>query len=679
MRLFNLLLKNFRQFHGEHKLEFNSDQNKSITVIHGENGSGKTSLLNAFKWGFYGVTNFDTGVENILNEQAIAMSSLGDDIELKVAIEFEHEDRQYTLVRSQTFKKADGMAVESIGSSVLKLTWIGSNGKFETSPNPNNQINQILPEKMHSYFFFDGERIEKLANASASNQISTAIKTLMGLEIVERAREHLKGAVTKKLRQSMRGSSDASLDELNDQQDELSDKIEEDEKELVDVQNNKTEFEVEIEGISQRLSSIKEAVKLQEERENIEERIEGIKSELQECKSEMASTFSEKGFLAFFDGAASSVSKELESRRKKGELPYRIKPQFIEDLIELKECICGQPLHHGNDAYNAVIKYKKNSGDSGIEEAFNETTGSLKQIPFERRELFDGLRRLSARKSKLWDERKQLNGRLEEISENLFGETEDISNLEERRRYCEKEKGVATGQEAVIGDQLKRLAERQKALRLEIDKQSSLNEEAAHINRKIQIADECSRVLSELYGALAQQTRTQLSEKVDRTFQNIIRKPYWAEIDHDYRLQIYKEIPGHGRQLVLEKSTGEKQITSLSFIASIVSLAKEKSEADGQFFRGGIFPIVMDSPFGSLDDEYRGLVAGSIPNLADQIILFATTSQWKGEVEKACQAYVGKEISLIYHTPDLEEGEGSHYKRLCKDHEFTTIEDGYHG
>ena len=61
MRILRLKIKNFRQFYGECELEFLSDDTSRITVIHGENGSGKTSLLNAFKWVLYGKTDFDTG------------------------------------------------------------------------------------------------------------------------------------------------------------------------------------------------------------------------------------------------------------------------------------------------------------------------------------------------------------------------------------------------------------------------------------------------------------------------------------------------------------------------------------------------------------------------------------------------------------------------------------------
>ena len=47
MLLQKLKLVNFRQFYGDTtEIEFSTDAIKNITLIHGENGLGKTTLLN---------------------------------------------------------------------------------------------------------------------------------------------------------------------------------------------------------------------------------------------------------------------------------------------------------------------------------------------------------------------------------------------------------------------------------------------------------------------------------------------------------------------------------------------------------------------------------------------------------------------------------------------------------
>ncbi len=63
------------------------------------------------------------------------------------------------------------------------------------------------------------------------------------------------------------------------------------------------------------------------------------------------------------------------------------------------------------------------------------------------------------------------------------------------------------------------------------------------------------------------------------------------------------------------------------------------------------FPVVMDSPFGSLDRIYRRQVARAIPQLAHQLVVLATKTQWRGEVETEIENHIGKEYILVYHTP----------------------------
>ncbi|RKX23628.1 MAG: hypothetical protein DRP47_12540, partial [Candidatus Zixiibacteriota bacterium] len=54
MKLAQLKLENFRQYHGRQRLDFARDNQKNVTVIHGINGAGKTSLFLAINWCLYG-------------------------------------------------------------------------------------------------------------------------------------------------------------------------------------------------------------------------------------------------------------------------------------------------------------------------------------------------------------------------------------------------------------------------------------------------------------------------------------------------------------------------------------------------------------------------------------------------------------------------------------------------
>jgi DNA sulfur modification protein DndD len=105
-------------------------------------------------------------------------------------------------------------------------------------------------------------------------------------------------------------------------------------------------------------------------------------------------------------------------------------------------------------------------------------------------------------------------------------------------------------------------------------------------------------------------------------------------------------------------STGERTVTSLVFIASLLSLARRRSEIPTilRDLAGSTFPIAIDSPFGSLS-IFREGVAKYIPELAPQVILFVSPKQYDGEVEAVLTSSgrIGKRYYLTYYGPAMPE------------------------
>ena len=229
-------------------------------------------------------------------------------------------------------------------------------------------------------------------------------------------------------------------------------------------------------------------------------------------------------------------------------------------------------------------------------------------------------------------------------------------------------------------DAINQLNEELSKVKKEIEKVESKSQKEDLARQKLEFAEACKSLVDNLHEALAEETRHHLSAKVNDTFQSILRKDFYAEIDRDYTLRIYKDVPGVGKQPVSEKSTGENQVISLSFIASLVNQAKERNKAKTTFFKGGVYPLIMDSPFGALDREYREKIAQHIPDLADQVIIFASNSQWSKEVDEKCRPFIGKEYSLVYHAPKSKgREEDTSYVKRTDGPEYTKIEEGYLG
>ena len=54
MYINRIILRNFRIYNGENRLEFPQKINKNVFIVSGNNGYGKTTLLTALIWGLYG-------------------------------------------------------------------------------------------------------------------------------------------------------------------------------------------------------------------------------------------------------------------------------------------------------------------------------------------------------------------------------------------------------------------------------------------------------------------------------------------------------------------------------------------------------------------------------------------------------------------------------------------------
>ena len=680
MKIKKILMNNFRQFADEVELEFSTDSSANVTVIHGENGAGKTSLLNAFKWAFYGDTDFDTGEKNLLNERAIANSSLGSVITMKVSVWFEHDDKQYKAEREQRYTKRDSAMADKNGKELFLLSWSeGGQPRVEKDSSALSRFGSLLPNKLHSYFFFNGERIDKLANRSSEGEIREAIKTLMGLEIVERGVEHLEKLAIKKLKQEKANLSSADVQHIMRLENDVEDEIDRLQEQIKLAQKNQKGIEAEQQFVSNNLRKSEASGRLQKERDRLVNALNNDSAAYEEVVNKRRQLITQFGFLAFTQKLEEDAALKLENCRVKGMLPFKVREQFIDDLLLQKQCICGVALIKPSAEYTNVDRYREKAGSSDVEEAYNATSAGLRQMSGRRTELFERLSEFASKLNNLENEMEKNKKRQDEISLELKGSKDvDISAMEEKFRKLGEQRDECIRAGAEANSKLVDQKQIQKDYAKQRKDLESKSKQSGRVEQQLDLAMDCLNVLKELEISLQNTVRVDLSKRVNETFQSVLRKGYWAEISSDYTLEIYKSIDGQKR-LVSEKSTGENQITSLSFIASIVALAKEKSGNDSMFWKGGLYPIVMDSPFGALDDEYRAKVAEFIPKLAEQVIIMASSSQWQGSVEKACGHRVGRELRLIYHAPEINPENETVFLKHSADFEFTTVEESFNG
>ncbi len=665
MELITLKLQNFRQFYGEQSIRFSTDQDQNVTVIHGSNGSGKTTLLNAFTWLFYDNISLPKP-DKLVSERAVAEVNSGDSVTVSVSLAFEHEGTEYEATRIKEFAKREGIsAVEQ--SSEIRLEFTDEHGNLKTRSNPGTMLNQIMPERLKEIFFFDGETIDELSAIDGQEKIQEAIRNIMGLSILERSTRHLEHAV-EKYEQIAQEQGSEELSNLISEKQDITQEITTKEDTLESHRQSKSETENEVSDIEDRLSQLEGSRELQIERDGLKEELADVDSDIEAINDDIAREISERGFLPFAMPAVEETGKMLQKKREKGEIPSDIKTHFVDDLLELKECICGRPLKKDTDPYEEVKGWRERAGSTEIEETAMSIVGRLSELGGDQEKLYSEIERHLSRRAQKADKKQEVQERLDEISSQLSDdEQESIADLESRRSNLLGKIGEYEEKIRNLNSKIEELEDKREALEDEIAEAKEENEKAQLARKRAQAAAYLQSQISTLFRQYQDEVRQNVNDRVNEIFQDIIAKNYYAKISDDYTLQILKDV-GETSEIPVAQSQGERQVASLSFIATLISLARERyeSDEDATYFKGGIYPMIMDSPFGSLDPTYQERVSRMLPEMAQQVVVMVTQSQWSEAVANEMEHVAGERYYLDYHDPGEEPGTNYEYTDLVR-------------
>lgn len=659
MKLHRLTLRNFRQFQ-QGQITFAGDSKNNVTVIHGQNGSGKTTLLNAFTWVLYGEVDFDQGTSHLANEGVLAEAEPGDTVRVEVELEFEDEETEYEARRWADYRKKDPHDLDGeVVDEGLELMYQDESGAKSTRENPEVAIDQIVPPRLSNLFFFDGEDIDDLAGIDNQDQIKEAIQNIMGLTILERSISHL-DTVAGRFEDTMKEYGSSELSELVDKKREVRAEIENREEKIEDIQSERDELHQDIQEIEKKLSYLDDSSSLQQERKRKEDKRDELEERVRDLESDLRSEITSRGYLAFVMPAIEETAKDLDELREQGKIPSELGNRFVDELLSEGNCICGRPLEEHTEAYEAVVAYKSDADFDGVDQAAIRIISHIGHISDERSALFEELESIVQKRKELSDDIASLNEQIDGITAELEDidisdghEQETPAELEATRQQKAKRREELLVERTELEKEIENYQTQLDELKKEIEAARE-EEERAQLARTRMVAAETTRdTLREHFTDLQHQVRELSDDMVKQTFEEIASKGYRAEITDEFKLRITQKVGDNWVEVV--KSTGERQIASLAFIGSLVSIAKRRYESDSEsdYFTGGIYPIVMDSPFGALDIDHRRMVSEVIPGLAEQVVIMVTDSQWEGPVEQKMGSVMGAEYTL-----DFNEGTG---------------------
>ena len=652
MLLQSIKLVNFRQFRNE-SIDFADGSNgKNVTIIIGENGTGKTTFAQAFFWCLYGETEFSD--KSMLNKLVAAEMRPGQDIKVQVELKLHHGEVDYTLIREQVYRKDNANRIKA-DKTVFDIATKDSSGNttYVKKSQCESEVKSILPKELSRYFFFDGERIEKMSKDISTGKKATdfaeAVKGLLGLNAMYSAIQHfnprIKTSVISRYESSYNSQSNAKIKDYTETIERCKNEIE-----AIDARID--ELDLEIESAQARKTEKTEEIKQYAEGEELQERKEKLLKKIAAAERSKSNVY--KTICKDFNGNLSSffsvslIQRALEFLSEKDfagkDIPY-MHAKTIEYLLRQKVCICGTHLDEGTIPYNKVKELVDYLPPQSISTTIGDFKKEARRRANSRQDVYglvrDNLAVISQQDDDLTDLRDDLaivEGKLSggDVRSKVRAINSEIQLCDQTIRKDQQERDRKIAEKARKESEMERADTERRNLTLLDDN-----------NKKIEIykayAERIYKELQEVYATSEGEIRDRLQTTINDIFKQIYEGGLYLTIDEKYHISVYAtDYDGD-----VETSTAQSISVIFAFITGIIKMARDNRNAtdeNAQLLSSEPYPLVMDAPISAFDKRRIKTVCEALPETAEQVIIFIKDTD--GEL---AEDYMGNRIGSRHH------------------------------
>ena len=689
-----LKIKNYRQYYGEQKIDLTAS-NGNINIIQGENGEGKSNILNAINYCLYLEEPHLKNVSPLLpitNLRAIREAPIGGDVEMEIELELGNENTRHRIRRAVHMKRSElqvdgseqnSYAVESgkLGTfPVNSAPWDTfeiktvekKNGDWSVESNTDSFIQDTLPEGLTPFYFLDGEFLESLH--AHFTTIKDGIEEISQLNLVFSAIAHTK-VLLSRLENETRGQ-DPDIDKYQEQANQCSDwldstdgagnmKYSNDRGDTIWWKEPYDSDKLAYHPYSgrPRLSSKKEEEEIQKEkiaaidRDLTEHNASNIRSWSTELKRlertierdesyrdgksiEKLNHIAAIGPEIYLDSCIRNFIVFVNEKRSKGELPVKWTEIFVEDLLAHNRCICGNDLTNAASKRTLLEWREKSKKSEQLDvalEASAEFVARKKKLKDEFSKI-DHLRREIRDYDKTLDDnyarRKELEQKLKNADESSIQKL--MNEKIARQSQLEKIQRDIAVLEVEIKDCNTKLSDVKIQIKLAETRTEQLRQKRSTVSF-------CRRTLEHLEtirDKVLTNMRVKVANHTRENFLNLIwKKDEFSDVGltDDYQLVVLK----NGFNAVHTLSAGERLVLALSFIVAIRDITGFK------------VPLIIDTPLGKISGKPTKNIADFISNFSNdvQITLLVTDKEYQftdPEIGRSFRDLIKKFVSNEY-------------------------------
>ncbi|MGW5433356.1 DNA sulfur modification protein DndD [Streptomyces sp. NPDC004059] len=665
MLLRKITLEEFGAYRGKQSLDLTPQKNKPIILIGGLNGCGKTTLLDAIQLALYGnrarcsgrgTKSYETYLRESINRKADPQR--GSAITLEFTILTGGHEHYYRVVRSwhisgKTLKEFLNVYVdETYGERAATQRTVTPDGKFNRllSEGWADHVESLLPLEIASLAFFDGEKIESLADPErAASVIESAVHSLLGVSTVQQLRNDL---LALQRRQKLSDEEQHLLENIHKQEAERDAAQSQYDVAHQELGQCRTEL-----GKAQRtLASLEEAfskegghlftrrVELENDKEQVVARLAQVRAELiQQASGPLPLLL----VAPLLDALREQAAKEHEAQQSAQVLRVlEQRDQWLLDLVP--DAVRADVLKRLND------DRAQRSERTKLAVNLRLPHDALAQLTV----LDELLQRDTARSAQLLARAAELAEQLDQLDRQLAGvpAQDKVEALQQSRdeQIVEVARAQAACDRAAAKlDELKRRREYVTTLLERAHKEFVRTKvKAEEVERVIKYSEKARDTLDRFGSALLQRHISSLEVAVLQSFKVLMRK---QGLVHDLRIDTDKFTltlaDAEGEPIDPGRlSAGERQLLAVSLLWGLMRVA------------GNRLPSVIDTPLGRLDSRHREhLVDRYFPHASDQVLLLSTD-------EEIDEYLLGRLKKSVAHT----------YTLVHDDTEFTTsVVEGY--
>lgn len=599
MRVVSVAIENFKLLH---KIELKIDDvNTNVVFLNARNGRGKTSFQSALKWCFY-AEQLD---ESVVSKHEIAESRIGEFIRVLVEVVFQEDDRKISVKRLQNFEKVNDFEARPSGQSeiVIKISEPNSSQPTELVPNPNSWLEENLPSRLMNFFLFDGELMYQFFDPKVRGAIDKAIKEIARVDLFEGIAGKFRKVESTARNQIARlagGDAPKLLAELEKQQ-KLARILQ---KDLAENEEKTLAKQSEVQGIANRLAGQEHLHEYLDEQRALRVQLETLISERLEKQHEFQAKVLKFGVQSVFVTLFPGFDEQVNLAKENDRLPPPFEPDQLNLLIEREVCICGCDIGAKSEGAKQIKELISRYAESS--EIGKELQQINSDVQVVRAQVATGAQLLDSLNSEIMRIENSIGlakDRLNQIF-TIIGEDDDqdLSDLARRQKIAMSDIEDLVRDRQDIERQVTKVDAAVSSALIKYDKAVTGAGAIDALSRKAIAADLLANSAMKMHDDAIEIVRGELEKTINANFDFVKDGYFTTEINDDFEV-ITRDKNGQ----IAALSEGEKMLKAYLFAFALRGVV------------GLMFPLIVDTPFGRLDEQYRLDTAKALSNLIEKM------------------------------------------------------------